>query len=167
MKNLYDDKEFWVGRVAVAKNLGDPFHSVYRSGPKEWNRIITNRLKIMDEHISSEHRVLDAGCAFGWLSQYIPNPYTGVDQPPALLEYGRELYPGINLVEAELQNLPFDDDSFDWVVCSCVKYGIVECEENGLMPKGRWNKIEKEFLRVSKGAIIWPSYQDDFEIITR
>ncbi|HAI18075.1 MAG TPA: hypothetical protein DCM10_08695 [Xanthomarina gelatinilytica] len=121
----------------------------------------------MDEHISSEHRVLDAGCAFGWLSQYIPNPYTGVDQTPALLEYGRELYPGINLVEAELQNLPFDDDSFDWVVCSCVKYGIVECEENGLMPKGRWNKIEKEFLRVSKGAIIWPSYQDDFEIITR
>ena len=167
MKNLYDDIEFWVGRVAAAKSIGDPFYSVFRSGNAEWKRIINGRLAVMKDNISPTARVLDAGCAFGWLSQYIPNPYTGVDQTPALLEYGRELYPQISLVEAELQNLPFPDNSFDWIVCSCVKHGIVECEENGLMPKGRWDKIESEFLRVAKSAIIWPSYQDGYEILSR
>ena len=167
MKNLYDDKEFWVDRVSSAKEKGDPFYSVYRSGPAEWKRIITGRLSIIREKIKSHERILDAGSAFGWLSQYIPNPYTGVDQTPALLNYGKELYPGVNLIEAQLQSLPFDDNSFDWVVCSCVKYGIVEGEENGLMEKGRWQKIEKEFLRVAPAAIIWPNYSDEYEIISR
>jgi hypothetical protein len=91
----------------------------------------------------------------------------GVDQTPALLNYGKELYPNITFVESTLQELPFEDNSFDWVVCSCVKYGIVENEELGLIEPGRWARIEKEFLRVAKAGIIWPSYQPDYEMIKR
>ena len=167
MRNLYDDKDFWVTRVAEAKAVRNPFWSIFRSGESDWKRIINGRVSIINKETTEEETILDAGCAFGWLSQFIENKYTGIDQTPALVEYGRELYPGIELVEAKLQELPFEDDSFDWIVCSCVKYGIVEAEENGLMEKGRWDTIEKEFLRVAKGAIIWPSYSNDYEIIKR
>jgi SAM-dependent methyltransferase len=167
VKNLYDDADFWVTRVADAKNHNDPFRSVFRAGSHAWRSIIKGRLDIMSEKIQPSESVLDAGCSFGWLSQHITNDYVGVDQTPALVEYGRELYPDVTLILGKLQELPFDDNSFDWIVCSCVKYGIVECEEGGLMPPGRWEKIESEFLRVAKGAIIWPSYQPEYEIILR
>ena len=167
MRNLYDDADFWIGRVAAAKKINDPYHCVYRSGPAEWKRIRDNRLSIIEQYVQPEDKVLDAGCAFGWLSQFIPNPYVGVDQTPALLEYGRELYPDIKLVNSRLQQLPFKDNEFDWVLCSCVKQGIVQGEELGMMEKGRWQTIESEFLRVAKSAIIWPSYQNEFEIISR
>jgi SAM-dependent methyltransferase len=167
MKNLYDDKDFWVTRVTEAKAVGDPYFSVYRSGPKEWSRIINGRTSVISQEIKEKDKILDAGCGFGWLSQFISNEYVGVDQTPALLDYGRELYPGINLIESELQKLPFENNSFDWVVCSCVKQGIVQGEELGMMEIGRWDTIEKEFLRVAKGAIIWPSYSNDYEITRR
>tara|TARA_R100001510_G_scaffold53941_1_gene56045 strand:- start:2736 stop:3239 length:504 start_codon:yes stop_codon:yes gene_type:complete len=167
MKNLYDNKEFWVTRVAQAKSVGDPYYSVYRSGPTEWKRIINSRLSVINQEVKEEDKLLDAGCGFGWLSQFVKNEYTGVDQTPALIEYGRELYPGIKLVESTLQDLPFEDNSFDWIVCSCVKYGILESEESGLIEEGRWDTIEKEFLRIANGAIIWPSYSSDYEIIRR
>jgi len=170
-RNLYDDKEFWIKRVEEAKSVGYPFHSIYKSGPTVWNEIINNRVSIIVEKIPTGSRVLDAGCAFGWLSQFLPYmqaiKYTGVDHTPVLIDYGKELYPRINLIEAPLQKLPFENDSFDWVVCSCVKHGIVENEDNGLIEEGRWKKIEGEFMRVAENAIVWPSYQMDYEMISR
>ena len=168
MKNVYDDKEFWVERVRQAKLRNDPFYSVFRSGPVVWSGIINNRISVIREHIDVKESIMDAGCGFGWLASMIPNKkYVGVDQTPALLEYGKELYPNIVLVKSTLQNLPFPDDTFDWVVCSCVKEKIVEAEQHGLIEEGRWSKIEDEFLRVSKAAIIWPNYQHDYEIIRK
>ena len=170
-RNLYDDKEFWVGRVNDAKARQDPFYSIYKSGPVVWGEIIKNRLSIIAEKIPTGSRVLDAGCAFGWLATVLPYmqaiKYTGIDHTPALIDYGKELFPRVNLIEAPLQELPFDNDSFDWVVCSCVKHGIVENEENGLIEKGRWKQIESEFMRVSENAIVWPSYSMDYEMVTR
>jgi len=162
-KNLYDNQQFWVGRVATAKKLGDPSKSVYGNLAP----VIKNRVEVIKSLIDPDSKILDAGCSYGWLSQKLPNPYVGLDQTTALIEYGRELYPEVSFVQAKMQELPFEDDSFDWVVSSCVKYGIVECEELGEMPKGRWAKIEKEILRVAPRAIIWPSYGFDYELIER
>jgi SAM-dependent methyltransferase len=164
MKNIYDDQEFWVGRVAQAKREGWPWASIFSEDEYE---IKLNRLTTISQYYSlRDSKILDAGCAYGWLSEYVKN-YTGVDQTVALLEYGKEIYPNANLVLGQLQNLPFQDDQFDVVVCSCVKERIVECEKLDLIEKGRWEKIESEFLRVAKSAIIWPSYKFDYEIITR
>jgi len=170
-RNLYDDKEFWVGRVEEAKKRNDPFYSIFRSGPVVWKGIIDNRLFVIREKIPTGSAVLDAGCGFGWLHHHLPYmqaiKYTGVDHTPALIEYGKELYPKANLVEAPLQKLPFEDNSFAWVVCSCAKEGIVQNEENGLAPEGLWESIEKEFMRVSENAIVWPNYDMAYEILTR
>ena len=164
MKNLYDNQDFWIGRVNKAKNAGIPNHCVWTG---DWNRIVTNRITIINKFIPIDESILDAGCGFGWLSQEIKHDYTGVDQTTALINYGKELYPNTNLVLSKLQELPFENNSFDWVVSSCVKHGIVECEELGEMESGRWNQIEEELLRVAKKGIIWPSYSNEYEFIER
>ena len=163
MKNLYDDQAFWVQRVERAKSLNDPTKCLYG----DLNSVIHNRVETIKKLISREESILDAGCGYGWLSQYIENKYIGVDQTVALINYGKELYPDVNLVLSKLQKLPFDDNSFDWVVSSCVKEGIVGLENNNSIEKGRWSIIESEFLRVAKQAIIWPSYSNEYEIIKR
>jgi SAM-dependent methyltransferase len=163
MKNVYDDQSFWVDRVNMAKKAGDPTKCVYGN----LRPVINNRVGVLKKLLKPTDRILDAGCSYGWLSRYLDNTYTGLDQTIALVEYGRELYPGINIVVSTMQDMPFEDDSFDWVISSCVKHGIVECEELGEMPKGRWSQIESEILRVAPKAIIWPSYSFDYEILER
>lgn len=163
MRNLYDDQAFWVERVKRAKSLNDPTLCLYGN----LNPVIQNRVEIINKFIPKEQSILDAGCGYGWLSQYIENSYTGVDQTVALINYGKELYPNVSLVLSKLQNLPFDDNSFDWIVSSCVKEGIVEGENINLIEKGRWDKIQNELLRVAKQGIIWPNYSNEYEIIKR
>jgi SAM-dependent methyltransferase len=165
--NLYDNQKFWVGRVEQAKR-SSPHTAVFKVTNEEWRRIVKGRVDIIKKLTSPKDKIIDFGCAYGWLSQEIPNPYVGIDQTEALVHYGRELYPGIEIVQKEMQNkLPFEDNSFDFVVSSCVKYGIVECEDLGEMPKGRWQKIEEEMMRLAPVAIIWPSYGPEYEVIKR
>ena len=164
MKNLYDDQEFWIGRVAQAKREGNPWASIFSE--REYD-IKKNRVEVLSNYVNLDtSRVLDAGCAYGWLSGYVKN-YTGLDQTVALINYGKELHPNANLVIGKMQEMPFENDQFDVVICSCVKHGIVECEQNGMIEAGRWKKIEDEFMRVAKLAIIWPSYSNQYEIVQR
>ena len=164
MKNLYDDQNFWVDRVKMAKLSGKPNDCVWTG---DWYRIVDNRKSVIQSLIPPTAKVLDAGCGYGWLSQEIENDYVGIDQTVALVNYGKELYPDVNLILHKLQELPFEDNSFDWVVSSCVKEGIVGLENNGSIETGRWSKIQSELLRVAKQGIIWPSYSNEYEIIKR
>ncbi len=79
---------------------------------------------------------LDAGCGVGLqclqLAEAVGSDghVTGVDVTPEFLERGREivkeagLSEQISFKEGDVANLPFDDNSFDWVWSSdCVGYG--------------------------------------------
>ncbi|MCP4607333.1 MAG: class I SAM-dependent methyltransferase [Planctomycetes bacterium] len=81
-------------------------------------------------------RGLDAGCGVGLqclqLAEAVgPNGHvTGIDVTSEFLERGREivkeagLSEQISFQEGDVANLPFDDNSFDWVWSSdCVGYG--------------------------------------------
>ena len=68
------------------------------------------------------NRVLDAGCGTGYgLAMLLaegPESVTGVDiSEEALAEAGTRLGDEAELVRADARDLPFDDDSFDMVVC--------------------------------------------------
>lgn len=167
-KNLYDNKDFWVDRVRYAKSRNQPNLSVYKVSRPHWDNIVRVRVEALNKFIKTTDKIVDFGCGYGWLSQEITNPYVGVDQTPALIEYGRHLYSGVDFLESRLQDgLPFEDGSFDVAFSSCVKFGILECEELGEMPKGRWASIEKEMLRVAKTAIIFSSYGNEYEVLER
>ena len=66
--------------------------------------------------------VLDAGCGIGYGTRVLARSgagrVTGVDiAPDALREAEAEQVDGIEYVEGDIQQLPFDDDTFDVVVC--------------------------------------------------
>ena len=42
----------------------------------------------------------------------------GIDLSPQMVELARQLYPAINFHEADVEHLPFPDDTFDAVVCA-------------------------------------------------
>mgnify|MGYP005845078927 FL=1 len=63
--------------------------------------------------------VLDVPCGTGWGSSLLSGyaSLTGLDIDPAAIDYARTHYPGIRFVEGAMQNLPFDDQQFDTIVC--------------------------------------------------
>ena len=70
---------------------------------------------------SSPDTVLDAGCGEGEtierLGDLLPHPVTGVDLNPGSVAFAAERLPGDRFDTADLLNLPFEDDSFDLVLC--------------------------------------------------
>ncbi|BAF58863.1 MAG: methyltransferase domain-containing protein [Pelotomaculum sp.] len=68
-------------------------------------------------------RVLDVGCGAGATVEHLITVYNlnavGVDPSPALLEQGRRRRPGLPLLEASGEDLPFDDGVMDGVFAEC------------------------------------------------
>lgn len=66
-------------------------------------------------------RVLDAGCGVGWGSALLveaeASEVVGVDLDPKTVEDARRRVPAATFLVGDLMDLPFDDDSFDVVVC--------------------------------------------------
>lgn len=73
-------------------------------------------------------KVLEVGIGTGASLGFYPNgiELTGVDFSPGMLKLARRKISETNnsfkiqLVEADIQNLPFEDDAFDFIVSTCV-----------------------------------------------
>jgi SAM-dependent methyltransferase len=66
---------------------------------------------------------LDAGCGTGRHAAYLAllgHEVIGVDTSPEMLALARETVPDAEFYEADLHDLPVDDDSVDLVVCAIV-----------------------------------------------
>lgn len=63
--------------------------------------------------------VLDVPCGTGWGSAMLSgvNTLTALDIDAGAIRYAKEHYPGIRFVEGPMQALPFDDGSFDTLLC--------------------------------------------------
>ena len=65
--------------------------------------------------------VLDVGCAEGFVLSRIQkyaDSCTGIDMDKSALSRGKELYPSLVFREGNAEKLPFEDNSFDLVVCT-------------------------------------------------
>lgn len=68
--------------------------------------------------VAPEMRLLDVGCGSGLALRIAADrgaDVTGLDASEALLEHARRRVPGAQLVQGELEQLPFEDGSFDAV----------------------------------------------------
>lgn len=68
--------------------------------------------------VGSETRVLDAGCGAGMALSFVADlgaKVAGIDASTALLEVARTRLPTTRLEQGDLEELPFEDDSFDVV----------------------------------------------------
>ncbi len=64
-------------------------------------------------------RVVDLGCGSGMLTELLRRAgyaSIGLDISPKLLLLGREKYPGLELIEGDAENLPFETESIDGVM---------------------------------------------------
>lgn len=68
-------------------------------------------------------RIADLGCGSGVFTNMLREAgysAVGVDISPKLIEVGKSKYPGLELIEGDIENLPFVDGSLDGVLLSGV-----------------------------------------------
>src|SRR6478609_1783431 len=66
-------------------------------------------------------RVADLGCGSGVFTELLRrtrHQSVGLDISPKLIELGRRKYPGLELIEGDAENLPFESGSLDGVLLS-------------------------------------------------
>ncbi|WP_217352171.1 class I SAM-dependent methyltransferase [Ruegeria sp. HKCCA5763] len=71
--------------------------------------------------VGSNSRVLDLCCGQGNVTEALANAghtVTGADFSAKMLSHARKRFPTGDFIEADAQDLPFEEDSFDSVVCS-------------------------------------------------
>jgi|TARA_R100001530_G_scaffold21901_1_gene17966 SAM-dependent methyltransferase len=140
--------EFWEIRLNAGVKLGRLHIAVYDTDPDDWERIGKAHQKLLSEY-GVEGQVLDAGCGYGRLSEWIQGDYVGVDLSFAFIEKARELYPNKTFFKRDLKKLEFDDKVFNWAVCISMKRMIIDN-----LGWEEWGKIEEELRRVSKNILI-------------
>ena len=107
-------KEF----TRAAGKYENDFAGIYETCKKDYPEI----LEILKEH--PFETLLDAGCGpaplIALLSEMYPDKhFTGVDLTPAMIEKAKEKnLPNADFVVGDCENLPFEDSSFDVIVCS-------------------------------------------------
>lgn len=142
-----DQEEFWEERLHTAER-SRIHYAVYLARTELWNEIERTHEEIIKGWIPSTAKVLDAGCGYGRLSVLFPN-YAGVDFTNAFIHKARELYPQKNFFRADLKNLPFGDQQFDWAVCVSIKAMVI----NNL-GEDAWIPMLYEIKRVAKDVLI-------------
>jgi ubiquinone/menaquinone biosynthesis C-methylase UbiE len=97
----------------------------YQSHNPLQRRLIKNFLDTVVALTSSFQvsTILDAGCAEGFVSHRLLEEWSqtlvvGVDTDIKALVRGRELHPAITFQSSDVTSLPFDDRSFDLVICN-------------------------------------------------
>lgn len=149
MKQPVDKIEFWKGRIErVAREKKPENYSVYISHKSQWEGIAAVHKALIRKHCAGKV-VLDAGCGYGRVSEWVDN-YTGIDFSPDFIALARVKYPTGNFMVADLLDLShFNDHNFDVAVVISIKQMIID----NLGPHV-WDKMEKELRRVAKEVLI-------------
>jgi ubiquinone/menaquinone biosynthesis C-methylase UbiE len=106
--------------------------------------------------LKSKKRILDLGCGTGVITADIASltegDVTGVDISKEMLTYARDVVEGVTLINADILNLPFKDNTFDLVVFTVVLTHIREQQ-----------KAVDEMVRVTqKGGCVLATMEPDY-----
>ncbi|MCD4666599.1 class I SAM-dependent methyltransferase [archaeon] len=92
------------------------------------------KLKIIKENLKIIPPLLDVGCGTGISTNYFKVKSIGIDNCKEMLKQGKN-----NLIYAEAENLPFEDNSFNTIISATAFHNFKDME-----------KALKEIIRVSK-----------------
>ena len=98
------------------ERVGERYHSVWSTSTRQFIPPLLDAA-----HLSSGMSVLDVGCGPGYVSAAaaeraaIP---TGLDFSREMIAIAQNMFPNIEFVEGDAQNLPFADDSFHRVLAN-------------------------------------------------
>ena len=110
VKDYYRDVETydWVDVADNLRGLEAFFHR---------NRAWVVR-KMVAKYATPNAPILDAGCGTGLNLRHLPAGSTGVDINPRNIELLKQRLPNHNVVEGDVEALPFADGSFGSVLCT-------------------------------------------------
>lgn len=138
-------------------------------------------------------KILDVGCAGGFMTNKVFEVFpkaqiSGIDPYPAAITYAQKRFPLIHFQIADAHKLPFNQDSFDLVICYetiehvinplqilqemrrvIKKDGtvIVAMDSGNLLFKTIWWGWEKTFGSVWQNAHLHPFHHQDLEMIIK
>jgi ubiquinone/menaquinone biosynthesis C-methylase UbiE len=106
--------------------------------------------------IKEKSSVLDVGCGFADFYEHLKMKginvqYTGIDIVPELIEAAKTKNPNLDLQIRDLQENPFQESSFDYVVCSQVFNLELGGNKNNILAKDmirNMNKIARHGVAV-------------------
>jgi len=102
---------------------------------------------IISSYIPDEATVLDVGCGNGNDAlRYSSEKYTGVDISLPLLEAAKEYCPSHSFKQCDAANLPFEDESFDYVFCVSLLEHLHSLEDT--------RDCFREMVRVAKNGVL-------------
>lgn len=148
---------FWRHRLKIANESGNLRGAVYRTLERNWRVIDNNHKKILENYITTETTVLDAGCGYGRCSRFFNmERYIGVDFCKEFIEIAKKLHPHRLFHVQDLRNTFYEDEQFSYVVGISLQQMV--CRELGTES---WKDMEKELLRISELGVIMLEYGGD------
>lgn len=95
-------------------------------------------------------RILDVGCGEGFTldklkRMQIGRCLEGIDFSSDSLEIAKKIFPDLRFAEGNIYNLPYEDRSFDLVICT----EVLEHLENPKMALREMKRVSKDYLLVS------------------
>ena len=73
-------------------------------------------------------KILDAGCGTGLILRHLPKGSIGVDINPRNIKKAKEHAPGAKVIKADIEKLPFRDNTYSTIVCT----EVIEHQPNPL-----------------------------------
>lgn len=142
------DPLFWKKRI---EKCGGQLHRAIFNGSIDQFSPLEQRHRLyLREKIGLGDSVIDCGCGYGRLTDFLPDGYHGfywgVDISPDLILLGRILHPDYRLSVMDLRDMSaIPSQSLDHaVVCSIKTMVIRNCGQ------GEWDKMEAEINRVAR-----------------
>ncbi len=87
---------------------------------------------------------LDAGCGTGLILRHLPKGSVGLDINPRNIKKAKEHAPNAKLVEADIEKMPFKDNTFSTIICT----EVVEHQPNPVPT------VDELYRVLQKGGVV-------------